>query len=301
MYLPVVSAVYAYSLTCSGFLLIEWIKVLILGIVEGVTEFLPISSTGHLIIAATFLELSPSLRGTFEIFIQIGAVVAVIAYYWSDLWRQATTIHRDRSVQLLWLKIMVAFVPAAGIGFLFIDAIEAVLHDSIPIGLALIVGGVGFIVVERVPVFQQQFASDASASSAKPVTALEDVTLKQAIFIGLWQVLALIPGMSRSGMSILGGLFSGLSRQTATQFSFYLAIPTLGLATVYSLLRDLHNVSAQDMGYLIGGAIVSGVVAWLSIAWLLRYIARNDFVAFGVYRIVVGVLIILLALGGVLG
>lgn len=282
----------------------EWIKVVILGIVEGLTEFLPVSSTGHLIVVGNFLQLRESLNGVFEIFIQIGAVVAVIVYYWPDLWRQARTITRDSSVQQLWLGIFVAFVPAAVIGLLFDDMIEELLFRPEVVALALIVGGIMFIVIEQW-IMPRQMAKRAVAGAssegavagdtvAERIDDLKSVTLRQSLMIGLWQLLALIPGMSRSGMSIIGGMLSGLSREVATQFSFYLALPTLGAATIYTLLRSLDEISGNDLGLLILGAVISGIVAGASIAWLLRYVARNNFIPFGIYRILVGILILVL-------
>lgn len=282
----------------------EWFKVLILGIVEGVTEFLPISSTGHLIIAAEFLALQDSLRGTFEIFIQVGAVVAVIAFYWSDIWWQVRHVPKVPAVRQFWGAVLVAFLPAAGVGFLIIDWIEAVLFSPLVVALALIGGGIGFILVERVPAlvrYREQAVITANGNSQQSTESdhMPAITIKQALIVGCFQMLALIPGMSRSGASIIGGMLAGMPRQVATQFSFYLAIPTLGGATVYTLLRNLDQINGQDLAYLLGGAIVSGIVAWLSIAWLLRYIARNDFVPFGYYRILVGLVIVVLVIAGI--
>lgn len=262
----------------------EWLKVVILGIIEGVTEFLPISSTGHLIVAAEFIQLRESLRGTFEIFIQFGAVLAVIAFYWSDLFRQLRTVRTDSEVQRLWLGVLVAFIPAAVVGLLLEEAIEAVLFGPVPVAIALIVGGVIFLVIEWRGV----------ADGADESIELKDVTVRQAFLIGVAQTFALIPGMSRSGASIVGGLFVGLNRRVATQFSFYLAIPTLGAATIYTLAQSLDAISGSDAFLLFLGMVVSGIVAWFSIGWLLRYVSNNNFIAFGYYRIVVGIIILLI-------
>ena len=265
----------------------EWIKVVLLGIVEGITEFLPISSTGHLVVAAAFLELRDSLSGgTFEIFIQVGAVAAVLVYYRMDLWNQALATRSSAEVRRMWLAILVAFVPAAGLGFLFSDTITELLFSPFTVAIALIVGGIGFLIVERIQA--------SRPDTVQPEQSITDVSLRQALIIGCWQVLALIPGMSRSGMSIIGGMLSGLSRQVATQFSFYLAIPVLGGATVYTLLRNLDEINPDDLFLLILGAVVSGVVAWLSIAWLLGYLSRNTFIPFGYYRIFAGIVILAL-------
>lgn len=265
-----------------------FIKVILLGIVEGVTEFLPISSTGHLIVASALLRFDNALGGTFEIFIQLGAVLAVVAYYWRDLLRQVRTVPNDRGVQRLWLAILVAAVPAAILGILLRDFIKEVLFNPTVVAISLIVGGIVFIVVERRP--------------ARPVQTdeLGGITLRQALLVGLSQTTALIPGVSRSGASIIGGMFAGLSRSTATAFSFYLSIPVLGGASILDLLLSLDEINASELVQLIVGAVVAGIVAWLSIGWLLRYVARNNFVAFGVYRIIAGVVILLLVAANVL-
>ncbi len=264
-------------------------KVILLGIIEGITEFLPVSSTGHLIVAAALLDFQAA-GSTFEIFIQLGAVVAVIAYFSRQLFEQVRRVPSDQGVQRLWLGIVVAFIPAAVIGFLFNDWIDSVLFNPTVVAISLIVGGVIFLIIERRPV-----------SDEGRTTELTAISLRQALFVGLAQTLALIPGVSRSGASIIGGMLAGLNRQVATEFSFYLAIPTLGVATIYSLVKDLDVLSQNDLVYLIIGAVISGIVAWMSIAWLLRYIARNNFVAFGYYRIIAGALILVLVLLGVFG
>lgn len=254
-------------------------RVVVLGIVEGVTEFLPISSTGHLIIASDLLDFEGSLGGTFEIFIQLGAVLAVVWYYRRDLWQQVRTVPSDRTVQRFWLNVAIAFIPAAAIGLLLHDWIKEVLFSPVVVAVTLIVGGVALLLIER---------RDHSAGTA----SLYDVTPKQALGIGLAQVLALIPGASRSATSIMGGLLGGLDRPTAAGFSFYLAIPTLGLATLFDLLSSLDQVSRGDALNLLVGTVVSFVVALVVIGWLLRYIAHNDFRIFGIYRIVFGLIVL---------
>lgn len=254
-------------------------RVVVLGIVEGVTEFLPISSTGHLIIASDLLNFAGSLGGTFEIFIQLGAVLAVVWYYRRDLWQQVQAAPRDRTVQRFWLNLAIAFVPAAGLGFLLHDWIKERLFNPVTVAVTLIVGGVVLLLIER---------RDHSEGTA----SLYDVSPKQALGIGLAQVFALIPGASRSATSIMGGLLSGLDRSTAAAFSFYLAIPTLGLATVFDLLTSLEQITRGDALNLLVGTVVSFVVALVVIGWLLRYIASNDFKIFGYYRIVFGLIVL---------
>lgn len=270
----------------------DFIKAIILGIVEGVTEFLPISSTGHLIVASDLLDFQ-ALNGTFEIFIQLGAVVAVVLYYRSRLWRQVLALREGREGWRFWLNLFIAFLPAAVLGFLFADVIQAALFNPTVVALALIVGGIVFLVVERrlPPPSGDQMELSAEA---------DPMHWRQALGIGLAQTLALIPGMSRSGASIIGGLLVGLGRPAATEFSFFLAIPTLGLATVYSLVRSLDQLRPDDMLNLGIGAVVSGVVAWLSIGWLLRFVSRHNFVPFGVYRILAGLVILALVAARVL-
>jgi undecaprenyl-diphosphatase len=280
---------------------IELLKVVILGVVEGVTEFLPISSTGHLIVAVALLRPNISLQGTFELFIQLGAVVAVVVYYWSDLWQQAKTVGHDRAVQRLWLSLIIGAIPAGVVGLLLRNFIKTNLFNPVTVAIALIVGGVILILVERRPVGLPAIVGATYGSPlhetapVHPVSSLTDVTLFQALLIGVAQVIALVPGVSRSAASIIGGMFVGLDRQTATRFSFYLAIPTLGGATILDLLLSLDELQGSDLIYLIVGAVVSGVVAWFAIGWLLRYVAGHTFVQFGVYRIVAGILILVLA------
>jgi undecaprenyl-diphosphatase len=273
----------------------EIVKVIILAIIEGITEFLPISSTGHLIVAAEFVRLRDSLQGVFEIFIQIGAVIAVIVFYRAEIWQQVRTVHKDPQVRHFWLMIIVAFIPAAVIGFLFGDQIDQYLFNARNVAIALIVGGIFFIVVERL-----RPTPPKNLTRAETLANAKKITIRQALAIGLWQLLALIPGMSRSGMTIMGGLLAGIDRATVTLFSFYLAIPTLGLATVYTLVKNLDKISSDDFAYLIIGAVLAGVVAYLAIGWLLRFISRNTFILFGIYRIVLGIMILVLLASGTL-
>ncbi len=267
----------------------DFLYSLILGVVEGLTEFLPVSSTGHLLVASALLNFPPAepkgFRTTFDIFIQIGAVLAVLIYYGRDLTRQAQQIPTDRAVQRFWLNIFIAFLPAAIIGLLTLKIIEGSLSTPLPIGIALILGGIVFLVVDR---------------KDRPGTVhdIKAVTPKQALAIGLAQVVSLIPGVSRSGASIVGGLLAGLDRLTATTFSFYLFIPTLGAATLYKLYTALRDkeIATGQLPLLTVGTIAAFIVSYTSIVWLLRYVSSHTFRAFGVYRIIAGILIIAWAL-----
>ncbi|MAS33027.1 MAG: undecaprenyl-diphosphatase [Anaerolineaceae bacterium] len=266
----------------------EWIKVIILGIVEGITEFLPISSTGHLIVTAAVLDFQNSLGGTFEIFIQLGAVIAVLFYYSQDLLQQVREVPRNRNVQHFWLSIVVATIPAVILGLLLRQWIKAVLYSPTVVAISLIVGGIVFLLVERRP---RQHVD---------VQGVKNISLRQALTIGLIQTIAFIPGVSRSGASIIGGMSTGLDRKTATEFSFYLAIPTLGGATILELLDVINSLSGTDLAQFILGAVISAVVAWLSIGFLLRYISSNTFKPFGYYRIAAGLIILVLVAGNIL-
>jgi undecaprenyl-diphosphatase len=272
----------------------DFVYALILGIVEGLTEFLPISSTGHLLVVSALLQFPTSIadlparlayRGTFDIFIQFGAIIAIFIYFARDLLKQAQKLPTDRNTQRFWLNIVIAIIPAVIVGLLFRNQIKTYLFNPVVIGLALIVGGIIFLIVE---------------SRERPSTthSLETVTPLQALWIGIAQLFSLIPGTSRSGASIIGGMLTGLDRQIATTFSFYLAIPALGLATVYDLVSSLREgiIQSSDLPVFLIGMGVSFVMAYASIAWLLWYVATHNFRAFGIYRIIAGAIILVLAL-----
>jgi len=269
------------------------IKVIILSLIEGISEFLPISSTGHLIVGTAVLNFD-AMGAVFEIFIQIGAVVAVILYYRATFVQHAREVGSNPLIRRFWLLIFVAFIPAAVLGLLFDDQIEAVLFSPTVVAISLIIGGIAFLIVERLPRFRE------SIGETQEKGELTEVTFRQALTVGLVQVLALIPGMSRSGTSIVGGMLSGMNRRIATEFSFFLAIPTLGGATVYTLVRSLSELQSDDLFLLLLGAVLSGVFAWFAIDWLLKYISRNSFVIFGYYRIIAGIVILLLVGSGVI-
>jgi len=270
---------------------IELIKVILLGIVEGITEFLPISSTGHLIVFTALLQpaFTRSIDSTFVIFIQLGAVVAVILYYARDLFDDARQLLTSAAVRRFWLHILVAFMPAAVVGILARDFIKATLFSPLVVAITLILGGIVFILLERTA-----FAERATQDT------IEAITLRQALMIGVAQTVALIPGVSRSAASILGGMGVGLTRKAATRFSFYLAIPTLGGATLLDLVLSLDEIDSGDWAFLVIGAVVAGIVAYLSIRWLVNYVANHRFTAFGFYRIGAGMVILLLLASGVL-
>lgn len=261
----------------------DLLKAIILGVVEGLTEFLPISSTGHLILATEWLNFPESLSGLFEIFIQLGAVFAVLWYYRAELLRQARTVHTDPAVRRLWLWIVIACVPAGVIGVLFRDEIKAALFNPTVVAVSLIVGGVVFIWYERRP------------QRENPLTDPSLLTWRQAALIGVAQLAALVPGVSRSGATILGGMAVGLSRTAAASFSFLLALPVLGGASLVELLTSLDELTPDVLVMLLAGTIVSAIFAFLAVSWLLRYISRNSFTPFGWYRIILGVVVLIWA------
>ena len=196
----------------------------------------------------------------------------------------------DPQVQHFWIAIVIAFIPAAVIGLLTRSFIKTHLFSPAIVAISLIVGGVLFIITERV----------LSGRKEEQADALMDVSYRQAAIIGVIQVVSLIPGVSRAAASIFGGMFSGLNRETATRFSFYLAIPTLGAATVVELLLSLKDIQGSDLVFLAIGTIVSGIVAWFAVGWLLRYISQHNFTAFGYYRIAAGVVILVLVAAAML-
>lgn len=269
----------------------DLLRVAVLALVEGVTEFLPISSTGHLIVGKSLLGFD-ALGTVFEIVIQIGAVCALALYYRKSLRDQAAQFRVNAQVRHFWQLILVACLPAAALGLLLETQIEAALFTPQVVALALIAGGFALLLVEH-------FLRGRSLGESRSLQIAE-LTLRQALIVGAVQALALIPGVSRSGSSIVGGLLAGMNRRAAAEFSFYLAIPLLGGTTVYKLVKSLPLLGADELLLLAVGAALSGVFAWLAIDWLLGYISRRSFAIFGAYRIVAGGLILLAVAGEVI-
>ena len=260
---------------------------ILLGVLEGLSEFLPISSTGHLIVGASLLELSPALRGSFEITIQAGAVLALLLHYGRDLAASLRAMRNDPQARHFWAGILVASLPAGITGFLLRDWIKQTLFSPSVVALALLAGGIVLLLTDRQPRPQ---ARDAE----------KHLSLRQALFIGCVQTLALIPGVSRSAATIVGAMQVGLDRSSATRFSFWLAIPLLGSATLSELVDVAGRVSRAELGVLLLGCAVSAAVAWLAIAWLLRFVSRHSLAPFGWYRIGFGLLLLLVTRPGIL-
>ena len=255
------------------------LKALILGIIEGLTEFLPISSTGHLIIAGDLLDFNDARASVFKIAIQFGAILAVCNIYRERIVKVVTGLGRDPDANRLTINIICAFLPAMVLGLLFHSTIKGVLFNAVVVASALIIGGIVIIIAER-------------HEKEARVHSMEDMSWKDAVKVGFAQAVAMIPGTSRSGATIIGGMLFGLSRQTATQFSFFLAIPTMFAATVYDLYKTRDLLVADDLSIFAVGFIAAFVAALLTVRALLAFITRHSFVPFAYYRIIFGLLVL---------
>ncbi len=260
-------------------------KALILGIVEGLTEFLPISSTGHLILAGSLLGFHDEKAKIFEVVIQTGAMLAVLWEYRHKFNTIITTVFTDKASKRFVTNLFIAFLPAAVLGLSFGKYIKAALFKPVPVAIAFIVGGFAILWAER-------------REHRITVETVDDMDWKDALKVGFAQALALIPGMSRSGATIIGGLLFGLSRKAATEFSFFLAVPTLIAASAYDLYKNRALLDVHDIGLFAVGMAVSFVSAFSCIRWLLRYIMRHDFTLFAWYRIVFGLVVLATAYTG---
>jgi undecaprenyl-diphosphatase len=265
------------------------IKVIIMGIVEGLTEFLPISSTGHLILAGSLLNFTGEKVKLFEIVIQAGAMLAVCWEYRHRIFNVIRNFSSDVAARRFVANLLVAFLPAVVLGLLFGKMIKAHLFAPVPVALAFIVGAFIILIVER----RNRLNEDSLR-----IHSVDEMTMLDAFKVGCAQCFALIPGTSRSGASIIGGMVFGLSRQAATEFSFFLAIPTLFGATIYSLYKERALLSVADLPMFGVGALAAFISAFFCVRWLLRYISTHDFMIFVWYRIVFGVLILISAATG---
>ena len=286
--------------------MLELLKAILFGIVEGITEWLPVSSTGHLILLNEFvtLKMSEEFNSMFDVVIQLGAILAVIVLFFHKLNPFAPSKSGDEKKQTwnLWFKVVAAIIPSGVVGVLLDDWMDAHLHNGIVVSIALIVYGIAFILVERRNTFgkyQKLAGKDGPTVAFRKRETIDDVHnigYKTALAIGLFQCLSLIPGTSRSGSTILGALLIGVSRSAGAEFSFFMAIPTmLGASAIKGLKFVLSGVSATgtEIGVLIVGCVVSFVVSLLVIKGLMEYVRKHSFSAFGVYRIVLGVVVLL--------
>ena len=268
------------------------IKAAVMGIVEGLTEFLPISSTGHLILASSLLNFTGDKVKVFEIAIQTGAMFAVIWEYRERLGRTVLGITSDRQAQRFAMNVLIAFLPAVLLGLLFYRTIKAYLFHPVPVATAFVVGGLIILWVERR--HRRKFGErDLEGGRVARVETVDDMSALDALKVGLVQCAALIPGTSRSGATIIGSMIFGFSRKAATEFSFYLGIPTLIGAGAYSLWKQRDLLSLADVPMFAVGLAFAFISALLCIRWLIRYVSTHDFTVFAWYRIVFGVLVLL--------
>ncbi|MBC7513789.1 MAG: undecaprenyl-diphosphate phosphatase [Herminiimonas sp.] len=272
-------------------------KALIMGIVEGLTEFLPISSTGHLILAGSLLDFTGEKVKVFEIVIQAGAIFAVCWEYRARIASVIAGLGTQRRSQKFVINLIIAFLPAAFLGLLFSAKIKEKLFAPVPVALAFILGGFVILWVERRR-RDGSGAHDARADRLARIQNVDDMSALDALKIGCAQAFALIPGTSRSGATIIGGMLFGLSRKAATEFSFFLAIPTLLAATVYSLYKARALLTAADLPLFGVGTVAAFISAFFCVRWLLRYISSHDFTAFAWYRIAFGLVILGTAYSG---
>ena len=272
---------------------IEYLKVIILGIVEGITEWLPISSTGHLILVDEFMKLnmSDAFKEMFDVLVQLGAILAVIVIYFKKLLPVDLVKKEDNSRKpawnkdklILWCKILVACLPAAIIGIPFNDKIDELFYNAPIVAFMLIVYGIAFIIVEKL-----------HKGKAFKINDIGSITFKTAALIGIFQVLALIPGTSRSGATIVGAMIIGVGRTAAAEFTFYLAIPVMFGASLLKLIKFGFAFTAAEAAALILGMVVAFVVSIIAIRFLMGYIKKHDFTVFGWYRIVLGILVLVM-------
>ena len=281
---------------------IEILKVIFLGIVEGITEWLPISSTGHMILVDAFIKMniSEEFKEFFLVVIQLGAILAVVVLYFKKLFPfelkkidGKNKIVSNKDTWILWGKVLVACVPAGIIGLLFDDLLDQYLYNPLTVALMLIIYGILFIIVEN-----------RNKGKESKINSLKDITFKTAVIIGIFQVLALIPGTSRSGATILGAMLLGASRIAATEFTFFLAIPVMLGASLLKLLKYFMEVgwgfTNTEVITLVVGMVTAFIVSMLSIKFLVNFVKKHDFKVFGYYRIVLGIIVILCGAFGVL-
>ena len=274
---------------------IELLKIIFLGIVEGVTEWLPVSSTGHMLLVDAFIhtDMTQSFKDMFFVVIQLGAIIAVIVEFWSQMNPfvnvEGKGVRIRRSVFNMWVKVVIAFLPSAVFGLFLNDFLEENFGTPLTIAIMLIVYGIAFIVIER-----------WNKTRVPKINTMKEITYQTALIIGMFQVLSMIPGTSRSGATIIGALLIGVSRVVAAEFTFFLAVPTMLGASAFKLLKFGLHFSLSEVIALIVGMVVAYVVSIFVIKFLMNYIKRRDFQIFGWYRIALGIIVILFILVGVI-
>jgi undecaprenyl-diphosphatase len=249
-------------------------EAVVIAIVEGITEFLPISSTGHMIITSSLLGIhTDPFTKTFEIAVQLGAILAVVVLYWRKFF--------DFRRWQFYIKLVVAVIPALALGFLFSDQIDQLLESPLTVAISLLVGGVFLLFIDKI-------------FSKHTIDREENISFRRAFVIGIWQCLAMIPGVSRSAASIIGGMQQKLTRRLAAEFSFFLAVPTMMAATGYKLLKEYKNINADQVQLLVVGNVVAFIVAILAIKFFIGFLQKHGFRLFGIYRIVAGIVLLIL-------
>ena len=269
---------------------IEFIKVILIGIIEGITEWLPISSTGHMLLFDAFvpLEMSGTFKEMFFVVIQLRAIMAVVVMFWKKMFPFGCAdkgIQINKNILMMWVKVVVACLPAAVLGLLFDDYLEIYFGNAITISLMLILYGIAFILVEN-----------QNKRRMPKINSVEKINYKTAVIIGLFQALSLIPGTSRSGATIIGALLIGVSRTTAAEFTFFLAVPTMLGASALKLLKFGFDFTASETIFLVVGMTVAFAVSLFAVKFLMDYVKKHDFKVFGYYRIILGVTVILVSL-----
>ncbi len=268
--------------------IIEILKVIFLGIVEGITEWLPISSTGHMLLVDEFLTLnmSEAFKEMFFVVIQLGAIIAVVVMFWKRMWpfqfKDKSQPKVNKNIINMWLKVIVACIPSAVLGLLFDDLLEKYFGNAVTIAIMLLVYGIAFIIVEN-----------WNKKRTPKIAALDEISYKTAFIIGLFQVLSMIPGTSRSGATIIGALLIGVSRTAAAEFTFFLAVPTMVGASALKLVKFGLNFTGTELFALALGMIVAFVVSLICIKWLMSFIKKHDFKVFGWYRIALSIVLLL--------
>ena len=285
--------------------MIEILKAVLFGIVEGITEWLPVSSTGHLILLNEFvtLNVSEEFNSMFDVVIQLGAILAVIVLFFHKLnpFARKKSPEEKKQTWSLWFKVIAAIIPSGVVGVLFDDWMDAHLHNGIVVSIALIVYGIAFILVERRNNrgrFQKIAGKDGPTvifSRPKTISDVHDIGYKTALLIGAFQCLSLVPGTSRSGSTILGAILIGVGRSAGAEFSFFMASPTMLGASAIKLLKFMLSgvaITGTEIGVLVVGSVVSFIVSMLVIKGLMEYVRRHSFSAFGVYRIILGIIVL---------
>lgn len=258
----------------------DFISAIILGVIEGVTEFLPVSSTGHLIIANQWISFSQEFTHIFDVVIQLGAILAVLTLFWDRLWPFGKSDENKRNVFDIWKKAAVGVLPALFLGFFLGEEIQDRLFNPVTVAIMLFLGGVLLLLVEK-------------KRKTPSFLSIQEIGYGTVLFIGLAQSVAMIPGTSRSAATIIGGIFLGLSRVAAAEFSFFLAIPTMFAASGYVLIKNQFHFGTEEILILTTGFVVSFITAWIVVKKFIEYIQNNDFRYFGYYRIMLGIIVFL--------